>query len=111
MPATPGRAQAVGGRCTNTPSGTSVQLLPSIRIYHFCRECVTNKIVNVRYLPIAEMPAELFTKGLCSVKHYIFFLIGFQNVSTVKAPYSRFLHSRFHYSRIKKMRPNSYIRG
>ncbi|KAF9810368.1 hypothetical protein SFRURICE_008624 [Spodoptera frugiperda] len=28
-----------------------------------------------------------------------------------KAPYSRFLHSRFHYSRIEKMRPNSHIRG
>ncbi|KAF9822336.1 hypothetical protein SFRURICE_017611, partial [Spodoptera frugiperda] len=28
-----------------------------------------------------------------------------------EAPYSRFLHSRFHYSRIKKLRPNSHIRG
>lgn len=40
--------------------------------YHFSRECVTNKIVNVKYLPTAEMPADLFTKGLCSVKHYKF---------------------------------------
>ncbi|KAF9813787.1 hypothetical protein SFRURICE_007942, partial [Spodoptera frugiperda] len=31
--------------------------------------------------------------------------------STVEAPYSRYLHSRFHYSRIEKMRSNSYIRG
>ncbi|KAF9798904.1 hypothetical protein SFRURICE_007310, partial [Spodoptera frugiperda] len=31
--------------------------------------------------------------------------------STVEAPYSRFLHSRFHYSRIEKLRPNSHIRG
>lgn len=30
---------------------------------------------------------------------------------TVEAPYSRFLHSRFHYSRIEKLRPNSHIRG
>uniref|UniRef100_A0A2H1VL64 SFRICE_040052 n=1 Tax=Spodoptera frugiperda TaxID=7108 RepID=A0A2H1VL64_SPOFR len=33
------------------------------------------------------------------------------NECAVEAPYSRFLQSRFHYSRIKKMRPNSYIRG
>ena len=27
------------------------------------------------------------------------------NINTVKAPYSRFLHSRFHYSRIEKCDP------
>lgn len=40
--------------------------------YHFCRECVANNIVNVRYLPTAEMPADLFTKSLGSTKHYEF---------------------------------------
>ncbi|CAG4978543.1 unnamed protein product [Colias eurytheme] len=38
--------------------------------YHFCRDCVTNNIVNVKYLPSAEMPADLLTKSLCSNKHY-----------------------------------------
>uniref|UniRef100_A0A2H1VYZ1 SFRICE_036361 n=1 Tax=Spodoptera frugiperda TaxID=7108 RepID=A0A2H1VYZ1_SPOFR len=33
------------------------------------------------------------------------------DTGTVEAPYSRFLHSRFHYSRIEKLRPNSHIRG
>ncbi|KAF9793891.1 hypothetical protein SFRURICE_007422 [Spodoptera frugiperda] len=31
--------------------------------------------------------------------------------STVEAPYSRFLHSCFHYTRIEKMRSNFFIRG
>lgn len=51
--------------------------------YHFCREhiIVTNKEVNVRYLPTADMPADLFTKGLCAVKHYNFLKdLGVQNV-------------------------------
>lgn len=38
--------------------------------YHFCRDCVNNNIVNVKYLPSAEMPADLLTKSLCSNKHY-----------------------------------------
>ncbi|OWR48976.1 putative Copia protein [Danaus plexippus plexippus] len=38
--------------------------------YHFSRECVNNNIVNVKYLPSAEMPADLLTKSLCSNKHY-----------------------------------------
>lgn len=40
--------------------------------FHFCRECVVNKIVNVKYLPTADMPADVFTKALCVVKHYKF---------------------------------------
>lgn len=36
---------------------------------------------------------------------------GFRIHITEEAPYSRFLHSRFHYSRIEKLRPNSHIRG
>lgn len=38
--------------------------------YHFCRDCVIDNIVNVKYLPSAEMPADLLTKSLCSNKHY-----------------------------------------
>lgn len=49
--------------------------------YHFCRDCVTNKVVNVRYLPTAEMPADVLTKSLCKVKHYKFLnKLGVQQV-------------------------------
>lgn len=49
--------------------------------YHFCRDCVANKIVNLGYLSSSEMPADLFTKSLCAVKHYYFLnKLGVQNV-------------------------------
>lgn len=49
--------------------------------YHFCRECVTNKIVNLIFLETAEMPADLLTKGLANTKHYYFMeLLGIKNV-------------------------------
>lgn len=40
--------------------------------YHFCRDCVVKNIVNVKYLPTAEMPADVLTKSLCANKHYYF---------------------------------------
>ncbi|KAG6438793.1 hypothetical protein O3G_MSEX000229 [Manduca sexta] len=40
--------------------------------YHFCRECVANKIVKFQYMQTSEMPADVFTKALCAKKHYIF---------------------------------------
>lgn len=40
--------------------------------YHFCRECVSNKVVTVHYMPTTEMPADILTKGLCSNRHYNF---------------------------------------
>lgn len=40
--------------------------------YHFCRDCISDKLVTIKYLPTTEMPADLLTKGLCSKKHYIF---------------------------------------
>lgn len=40
--------------------------------YHFCRECISNNLVQVKYAPTAEMPADLLTKGLCQNKHYKF---------------------------------------
>lgn len=40
--------------------------------YHFTRECISNNIVILRYLPTANMPADLLTKGLCSKRHYTF---------------------------------------
>lgn len=40
--------------------------------YHFCRDCVNNKIVNLKYLETARMPADMLTKSLGCVKHYMF---------------------------------------
>lgn len=40
--------------------------------YHFARECVSNNIVKLHYLPTANMPADLLTKSLCAKKHYTF---------------------------------------
>lgn len=40
--------------------------------HHFVREAVANKHVKIVYLPTSEMPADLLTKGLSSVKHSYF---------------------------------------
>ncbi|KAJ8719262.1 hypothetical protein PYW07_016818 [Mythimna separata] len=40
--------------------------------HHFTRECVSNRVVKLMYLPTANMPADLLTKSLCSKKHYNF---------------------------------------
>ncbi|CAH2109146.1 unnamed protein product [Euphydryas editha] len=40
--------------------------------YHFTRECVSNNIVDLQYLPTTDMPADLLTKSLCSKRHYMF---------------------------------------
>lgn len=40
--------------------------------YHFCREKIADNIVKMEYMPTAEMPADLLTKGLASSKHYKF---------------------------------------
>jgi hypothetical protein len=40
--------------------------------HHFIREAISNKWVKVEYLPTADMPADIFTKGLSSEKHYKF---------------------------------------
>lgn len=40
--------------------------------YHFCRDCVNDKIVNLQYLETAKMPADLLTKSLGCAKHYMF---------------------------------------
>lgn len=37
--------------------------------YHFIREVVATNQIVLKYLPTAEMPADLLTKSLCSVKH------------------------------------------
>lgn len=40
--------------------------------YHFVREAVANKFVTIDYLETAEMPADILTKSLGSVKHKYF---------------------------------------
>lgn len=40
--------------------------------YNFIREVIDNDIVETKYLPTANMPADLLTKGLPEVKHYRF---------------------------------------
>lgn len=40
--------------------------------YHFIREVLRNEIIESKYLSTANMPADLLTKGLPSVKHYKF---------------------------------------
>lgn len=40
--------------------------------HHFIRECVTNNLVQISYLPTNDMPADVLTKSLCHVKHYKF---------------------------------------
>lgn len=49
--------------------------------YHFCKECVVNKVIELKYLDTAEMPADLLTKGLGINKHYyLMSLLGIQDI-------------------------------
>lgn len=40
--------------------------------YHFCKEIIAQKFVDVQYLCTANMPADLLTKSLTSIKHQAF---------------------------------------
>lgn len=40
--------------------------------YHFIRDIVKYKYIKIQYLCTEEMTADIFTKGLCPVKHYKF---------------------------------------
>lgn len=40
--------------------------------YHYVRDVVDYKYVKIKYIPTEDMPADLLTKGLCTVKHYKF---------------------------------------
>lgn len=40
--------------------------------FHYCRDLITKDIVIVKYLCTADMPADLLTKSLSTVKHYKF---------------------------------------
>ncbi|KZC12727.1 Copia protein [Dufourea novaeangliae] len=37
---------------------------------HFVREVVAKGDIDIEYLPLEEMPADVFTKGLGASKHY-----------------------------------------
>lgn len=43
--------------------------------YHYCREMINNKIVLIKYLCTADMPADMLTKSLNSAKHSKFMKI------------------------------------
>lgn len=48
--------------------------------YHFIREAISNKLCCLEYLPTNEMPADVLTKALCSVKHNKFCsMLGLRN--------------------------------
>lgn len=40
--------------------------------FHFIREAVANNLVKIEYLKTSDMPADMFTKSLCKIKHYNF---------------------------------------
>lgn len=49
--------------------------------YHYCREVISKKIVKIYYLTTEEMPADILTKSLVSVKHHKFVkMLGIVNV-------------------------------
>lgn len=37
--------------------------------YHFIKDAVSNKVIQLEYLPTTDMPADVLTKALCPVKH------------------------------------------
>lgn len=40
--------------------------------FHYVKDSVKNKLINIEYISTQEMPADLLTKGLLSTKHYKF---------------------------------------
>lgn len=40
--------------------------------HHFVRDVVANKVITLKYLNTVDMPADIFTKSLSSVKHFKF---------------------------------------
>lgn len=48
--------------------------------FHFIRDAVANKLVKIEYLKTSDMPADIFTKSLCKIKHYKFM----QKIGVVK---------------------------
>lgn len=40
--------------------------------FHYVRDAVKNKLIDIEYISTQEMPADLLTKGLLSTKHYKF---------------------------------------
>ncbi|KAG5880144.1 hypothetical protein JTB14_000012 [Gonioctena quinquepunctata] len=49
--------------------------------YHFIREAISNKLVDLKYLPTDEMPADVLTKALCLPKHSKFTCeLGLKNI-------------------------------
>lgn len=40
--------------------------------HHFIRDAISAKLVEVKYLQTADMPADVLTKSLSSLKHYKF---------------------------------------
>lgn len=49
--------------------------------YHFCKEYIANKTIKVEYMPTEQMPADLLTKSLGSVKHFsLLEHLGIKNV-------------------------------
>ena len=50
--------------------------------HHFIRDCVTNKEIDLEYIPTTNQVADIFTKGLPFSKHSKFTLcMGIVNVS------------------------------
>lgn len=49
--------------------------------YHYCREVISNNIVKINYMPTNDMPADILTKSLNSIKHHKFVkMLGVVNV-------------------------------
>lgn len=38
--------------------------------YHFIKDVINDKIVNLEYIPTTAMPADVLTKALCPMKHF-----------------------------------------
>lgn len=49
--------------------------------HHFLRECVSSRIIEIKYVSTSDMPADIFTKTLSTEKHCKFLkLIGVSEV-------------------------------
>ena len=43
--------------------------------FHFIRETIEKHKVDIEYIPIEEMPADLITKPLCKARHEKLYII------------------------------------
>ncbi|KAG5868677.1 hypothetical protein JTB14_034399 [Gonioctena quinquepunctata] len=65
----------------DVPDGGRILQCKHVR-HHIVRDAINENLIKIEYLQTADMPADVLTKSLCSVKHYKF--LGYLGVVEIK---------------------------